>query len=75
MFISKVEKEAIFSRIHFLENQASDLQFEIIRLREGRNYQRKPSEKTPEAPYGIKKDGTARKQPGRPKLIMKVGAA
>jgi len=75
MFISNAEKEQMQRSISRLESEikaTSRLLFELI---EKINTSKKPpsSNRTAEAPWGYKKDGTPKKQSGRKKIIMKVG--
>jgi hypothetical protein len=70
MFISTAEKEAIRKTIETLENRILDLE---IHAERAKNHIQAVTSmhlasrqfKAP-APYGLKKDGTPKKRPGRP---------
>lgn len=72
MFISKAEKEEMRITIQSLQASVRDLSLNvksmklaIIDLEEKSAAKKRPSIRTAEAPYGYKKDGTPKKQPGR----------
>jgi hypothetical protein len=72
MFISTAEKEFFHESIRTLTNQVKDLQIEVLWLK-GRQHKTRPAfVRTDEAPWGVKKDGTPRKRPGRPTQVMEI---
>lgn len=74
MFISKAEKELLHDSIRTLVNQVKDLQIEVLWLK-SRQYKTRPAfVRTDEAPWGVKKDGTPRKRPGRPVQTMEFSS-
>lgn len=73
MFISKAEKESIWQTIHDLKNRVRDLEIEAVWLKNKATKTRGPVVKTESAPWGLKKDGSPRKRPGRPVQFMGVG--
>lgn len=74
MFISKTEKEYIQQTIHDLKNRVRDLEIEAVWTKNKITKNRSPIVKTPEAPWGLKKDGSPRKRTGRPVQSMEVGS-
>ena len=74
MFISTAEKESIWQTIHDLKNRVRDLEIEAVWLKNKITKTRGPVAKTPEAPWGLKRDGNPRKRPGRPVQSMEVGS-
>ena len=74
MFISKAEKEFFHSTIANLQLRLLNLEHEIGRLKAEVSYKRPTIIANEKAPWGTKKDGTPRGRPGRPRLVMKVGA-
>lgn len=60
MFITNKEKDWMMASIQILQKRVEELAAEAEALKKI-NIAR-----TPEAPYGLKMDGTPRKQPGRP---------
>ena len=73
MFISKAEKESIWQTIHDLKSRVRDLEIEAVWLKNKTTKNRAPIIKTEGAPWGLKKDGSPRKRPGRPAHFMGVG--
>jgi hypothetical protein len=72
MFISNAEKEELRDAIQTLKGQVKDLQIEVLWLK-SRAYKSRPVfVKTDDAPWGVKKDGTPRKRPGRPAQVMEI---
>lgn len=74
MFISTAEKESIWQTIHDLKNRVRDLEIEAVWLKNKITKTRRPTVKTPEAPWGLKQDGSPRKRPGRPVQPMEIGS-
>ena len=74
MFISKAEKEFFHATIATLQTRVMNLENAIGSLASEVHLSRPSSVASKSAPWGVKKDGSPRKQPGRPRLIMKVGA-
>ena len=72
MFISTSEKEFLHDSIRTLSNQVKDLQIEVLWLKSRQRKTRPAFVRTDEAPWGVKKDGTPRKRPGRPVQTMEV---
>jgi hypothetical protein len=78
MFISNAEKDSINFSINLIKGQIESLRAEIQELKahkpdeaievvkKRKAYRPPPLVKTPEAPWGLKLDGTPRKRPGRP---------
>jgi hypothetical protein len=73
MFISKTEKENLWLTIEGLRNRIRDLEIEATWLKNKTTKTRPAIVKSEGAPWGIKKDGTPRKRPGRPPQFMGVG--
>lgn len=73
MFISRQEKESIYIKIRALEARIRDLEIEAVWLKNKTTKNRAPIIKTEGAPWGLKKDGSPRKRPGRPAHFMGVG--
>jgi hypothetical protein len=74
MFISRAEKEFFHSTIATLQTRVMNLEGAIGRLASETYLNRPGLVANERAPWGIKKDGSPRKRPGRPRLVMKVGA-
>jgi hypothetical protein len=72
VFISKTEKENLWLTIEGLQNRIRDLEVEAIWLKNKTTKTRPAIVKSEGAPWGIKRDGTPRKRPGRPPLSMEV---
>jgi len=72
MFISTSEKEFLHDSIRTLSNQVKDLQIEVLWLKSRQRKTRPAFVRTDEAPWGVKKDGTPRKRPGRQVQTMEV---
>jgi len=67
MFISKAEKEELFSAIRSLQSRVRDLEIEAVWLKNKLYKRNSPLIKKDElAPWGYKQDGAPRKRPGRP---------
>jgi hypothetical protein len=72
MFISTAEKEAIRKTIETLENRILDLEIHAERAKNhiqavtSMHLASRQFKAPPPAPYGLKKDGTPKKRPGRP---------
>jgi hypothetical protein len=73
MFISRKEKDELWSIVQGLQGRVRDLEIEAIWLKNKTTKTRPAIVKSEGAPWGIKKDGTPRKRPGRPKQFMGVG--
>ena len=73
MFISNAEKDGIKMKIRALEARIRDLELEVNWTKNKLSSKRAVVVKTEVAPYGLKKDGTPRKKPGRQPRVMKVG--
>jgi hypothetical protein len=74
MFISKKEKDALWAIVQGLQDRVRDLEIEVIWLKNKTTKTRPAIVKSEGAPWGIKKDGTPRKRPGRPVQSMEVGS-
>ena len=74
MFISRNEKENLWLTIEGLQNRIRDLEVEAIWLKNKTTKTRPAIVKSEGAPWGIKRDGTPRKRPGRPVQSMEVGS-
>jgi hypothetical protein len=74
MFISKKEKDALWAIVQGLQDRVRDLEIEAIWLKNKTTKTRPAIVKSEGAPWGIKKDGTPRKRPGRPVQSMEVGS-
>jgi hypothetical protein len=74
MFISRKEKDALWSIVQGLQGRVRDLEIEVIWLKNKTTKTRPAIVKSEGAPWGIKKDGTPRKRPGRPVQSMEVGS-
>ena len=73
MFISSKEKATLWTTIEGLQSQIKDLEIQVVWLKNKTVKHRIQIVKTDDAPWGMKKDGSPRKRPGRPPLVMKVG--
>jgi hypothetical protein len=71
MFISNYEKEEMRISIRTLQAQMVHVMDELKAMKEVRDKLKTRSLilKTPEAPWGFKKNGSPRKRPGRPVAI------
>lgn len=74
MFISKAEKELIYTKIRGLEARIRDLEIEATWLKNKTTKTRNAIVKTADAPWGFKRDGNPRKRPGRPVQPMEIGS-
>ena len=74
MFISKTEKANLWLTIEGLRNRVRDLEIEAIWLKNKICKTRSPIVKTESAPWGVKKDGSPRKRPGRPAHVMEISS-
>jgi hypothetical protein len=74
MFISRKEKDALWAIVQGLQDRVRDLEIEAIWLKNKTTKTRPAIVKSEGAPWGIKKDGTPRKRPGRPVQSMEVGS-
>ncbi len=74
MFISKAEKESIYLKIRALDARVKDLEIETTWLRNKATRSFNSTMRSPEAPWGLKRDGSPRKRPGRPIQLMEVGS-
>lgn len=76
MFISRAEKEFLHSTIATLQARVKNLEDAILtaQLASEIYLSRSSAVANKKAPWGIKKDGNPRKRPGRPRLVMEVGA-
>ena len=84
MFISNAEKDSINFSINLIKGQIDLLRAEIQELKNSKPveaikvvktrkaYRPPPLVKTPEAPWGLKLDGTPRKRPGRPPFTQPI---
>lgn len=72
MFISKKEKEELWLAVRSLQAKVRDLEIEAVWLKNKFYKSKPPTLKTEEAPWGVKKDGTPRKRPGRPAQVMEI---
>ena len=72
MFILTAEKDKIHQELQILRANVAMLESEIIWMK-GLIKAGKPQIlRTPEAPWGLKKNGQPRKRPGRPTQVMEV---
>lgn len=74
MFISRQEKESIYIKIRALEARIRDLEIEATWLKNKTTKTRPAIIKTESAPWGVKKDGSPRKRPGRPAHVMEISS-
>lgn len=74
MFISRQEKESIWQTIHDLKNRVRDLEIEAVWLKNKTTKNRSPIIKTEGAPWGLRKDGSPRKRPGRPAHVLEISS-
>jgi len=72
MFISKKEKDALWAIVQSLQSRIRDLEIEATWLKNKTAKTRPAIVKTEGAPWGVKKDGTPRKRPGRPPQVMEI---
>jgi hypothetical protein len=74
MFISSKEKAVLWMTIEDLKSKIRDLEIEVVWLKNKATKHRIQIAKTGDAPWGIKKDGSPKKRPGRPPHVLEVSA-
>ena len=72
MFITRAEKNEMQQAIRSLQEKVRDLEIEATWIKNKVAKPRNHIIKTGDAPWGMKKDGSPRKRPGRPPQIMEV---
>lgn len=74
MFISKTEKEQLWIAVRSLQAKVRDLEIEVTWLKNKTSKTRPAIAKAEGAPWGVKKDGTPRKRPGRHPQVMEIAS-
>lgn len=74
MFIARAEKKEMQLAIRSLQAKVRDLEIEVTWTKNKVLKKRPAIVKTDDAPWGVKKDGSPRKRPGRPLQSTEVSA-